>query len=148
MRRTEDERNIELGTAFFHGWISSKIEDFAQRLQIPASQLAGRLAELLSGETQRETLGVVHHLPRVQRAPAQADQVLEPVALADGPHSDQAQEAVSRKRGPRGWWAKLTKEQRSAEMKRQMKKWSPDAKLRWRHKGRVPEQFSPPKLPR
>lgn len=149
MRRTNDEhaeRQIEIGIAFFHGWVSKAAEEFAQRLQIPAAELTGRLGELLSIQAGREPLGAVHHVPRVQRAPIKASQAVEQVAVANSASSNTAQEDLPRKGGPRVYWASMTKEQRSAEVKRRMKLWSPEARVKWRNKGHNKPVFQIPKL--
>lgn len=138
MRRAYDEH--ELAVAFFHGWISKSIEEFAQRIGLSPSELTGRLAELLSTETRGEELGSVNRVPGVQAETPKADQNVEPVAVAHRSSGNRTQEAVpgtAAVKRPNPWATFTTPEARAKEMKRRMSLWPLDAKLRWMRKGRV-----------
>lgn len=127
------DANLEKAIAYIHGRIAIQIETFAQSLGLPASDLAARVGTLLFGQTGREPLGPEDRMPFMHRETAKGGKTVEPLAVASRTRSKAPVKAQSK---IKNYWANMTPEQRQAEMKRRQRKWSPEAKAKWRKEGR------------
>lgn len=110
-----EKRNYETQIAYIHGRIEAQLDAFAHSLNLPAAELAYRVGALLLAAQGGESLGPNHNLSFVRNATAQRHQAVEPLALAGSTHSKASH-------GPKTYWSKMTKLQRSREMKRRMAK--------------------------
>jgi hypothetical protein len=105
------ERETIYASARVEGWL----EEYAKRKELVAGELIASVARALLGEQEQGQPGQ----PRVKPVG------VKPVAKR-GPYGPRRQPKVMtpQKSGARGWargWGGMTKEQRSAEMKRRMK---------------------------
>ncbi len=136
----------------------SYIDQFAARIQerillfsaetgISADRVTTRLSELFSPPGSR----VQHYVSELREETPRIRGGVEPLALAQHAHrratpptieagrsaSEDDEHALSRPRSQhRSYWARMTPEERSAESARRRKKWSPEAKAKWRGGGR------------
>jgi hypothetical protein len=116
--RRHEEDNLAVQIAYIHGRIEAQLESFAQSLNIPSSQLASRVGALLLGAQGGEIVGPARGVSKLRREAAAGSSSVEPVEMAGGTRGG----AQNRSKGPKGYWAKLTPEQRSEEMRRRYKK--------------------------
>ena len=133
---TTNERSIEIAIAHLHGRIENQIEQFSAGFGIQANWVAARISDLLSPEGTR----IQHHMSTVRIETTGMDRELEPLALAIDAHSSETPTATQAGRktgGSRAYWTKMTPEQRSAEMKKRLNKWSPQAKEKWSKKAKM-----------
>lgn len=115
--RRNEEENIAVQIAYIHGRIEAQLESFAQSLNIPASQLTSRVGALLLGSQGGEIVGSSRGVSKLRRETSAGDSSVEPLEVASSTRS----RASNRKKGVKGYWAKLTPEQRSDEMKKRYK---------------------------
>jgi hypothetical protein len=121
--------NDEVQVAYLHGRIEAEIERFASSMGISPLELTERLVELLLPPGKRAG----NRLPVLQsNSPARRSPVAK-VEVAVEPHGRRPQNReVGATSAIKKYWQKMTREQRSAEVRRRMKKWSPEAKKKWR----------------
>jgi hypothetical protein len=113
-----NEESIAVQVAYIHGRIEAQLEAFANSLNIPAAQLTSRVGALLLGSQGREDMGPARRVSKLRRETAAGSCTVEPVEVAGSTRGG----ASNRRKGPKGYWAKLTPEQRSEEMRRRYKK--------------------------
>lgn len=138
MTRGTNDRDFEFAIAQLYGQINIQIQQFAATVGVQASRIAERLSELLSPERERvfnhmsamrvETTGV-HRTMESMEMVVNAHSGKTPLGLEAGRETRKANS--HRKVGPRSYWAALTPEQRSKEMRKRMKKWKPESRARW-----------------
>lgn len=117
MRGQSDAVNFELAIAHLHGRVEQQIQQLAAEVGISANRIASGLAALLSPSWQ----GVFNNLPAVRGEAPGARRGMEPLALAVHAHSGEAQPSAKAQPATReipAYWAAMTPEQRSAEVKR------------------------------
>ena len=119
----------EVKVAYLHGRLEAEIERFASSMGISPLELTERLVELLLPQGKRSG----HRLPVLQHdSPARRVPVAK-VEVAVEPHGSRPQDRESKPTSAiQAYWQNMTEAQRSAEMRRRMRKWSPEAKKKWR----------------
>ena len=106
MRSKNGTNQVEIGIAFFHGYVSAQLESFARGISVPSHILAARLGTLLLGQTGRELLGTEDPVPDMRGTTTAARKPMEPMAVAGGTHGGKTPRV---KRGKRNWFSKLDK---------------------------------------
>lgn len=158
MRKGIDEQKLRESIAYIHGRIERELEAFAGSLALPAVELTQRVGALLLGQGQ----WTGDRLPSVpsRRSALDSRQRSIPVAALESAiesHGGGAQsrlilpapspgtsEAPTRQMtAQQQYWASKTPEQRSAEMRKRMKKWSPTAKAKWQGTGKGKKKLKP-----
>lgn len=104
-------------------------ELLAEGFGLPATELAAGLAGALLAKTGGQALGARHQLSALRPKAAKRSQAVEPVAVARGSHR-------GAQNPQKTYWARMTKAQRSAEIARRRRKWSPEARAKWQHKNK------------
>jgi hypothetical protein len=107
--------------AFIHGYLDAKVENFAEGMGIPKSVLARWVSDVLSPSRAGHDAGVsalrgggaegVDELPQAQVAHGSRRHAQDP---------DRERAAKSR-RGIKAYWARMTAEERRAEIERRMR---------------------------
>lgn len=116
-------KHVETYIAYLHGRFEKEIELHAKAIGCPEIELAKRVGNLLAGHTQEQQL----MLEGVSNLPAEATKPhkrLRKVEVPDSTRSNSAQKS---------YWQRMTPEQRKAEMRRRQRKWTPEAKAKWKH---------------
>ena len=67
-KRSGYEDSLASGIAYLHGWVTRSIEVVAERIGVPAPELASRLGILLCGTADRTLLRAQHHLSKMRDA--------------------------------------------------------------------------------
>ena len=114
-----NEPNIDFALAELFGAVKQQIIFFAAETGVSANWVAARVSTLLCPERP----GILDPLPPVQHGSTATRRAVEPLALAEHAHSSEAPATVEARRtnnGGRGYWAKMTPEERSAEILRRM----------------------------
>lgn len=115
------DKQFEIISAYIHGRIEAQIEAFAETLNIPKSQLTNRLGTLLLSNPQPRDENSMRIL---RRKTAKTHKPVRKVAVDSNARKNSTRKTASRKVGrPKkkvGYWASMTPEQRSEEMKRRL----------------------------
>lgn len=138
-----NEQQLRERIAYIHGRIEREIEAFAASLALPAVALTSRLGALLLGLDERDA----HRLPDVSMDARQGGRVLAEVESAGQSHGGVAQSRGQLTAGNgtgkaatnkvrRNYWANKTEEERIKEMARRRRKWTPEARAKWKSGGK------------
>lgn len=114
-------RNYESQIAYIHGRIEHEIEGFANSLGIPTLVLTERLAELLHARRS----GVEDSMPGLREISSKRSEKLgKTLEVAERTHlgSQAIKSPKPAKKRTNSYWANMTPEQRSAEIKRRFAK--------------------------
>jgi hypothetical protein len=103
---------IEVSVAYIHGRIEAQLEAFAQSLDIPAWELAGRVGALLLGAESWSVLGTEDRVPSVSGSATERSKTARKVAVDGGTHRSSAQKA---------YWERMTPKQRRQEVRRRQR---------------------------
>lgn len=126
-------------TLYALGYIRCWLESYSSSSTLSADELATGVATLLLGQTGRQGMGLDNRLSSLRSNSAKRSKILESLEMARRPHgktpkrvmSARGRAAISRaqkkrwrkvKGGQAAYWARMTPEQRSAEMKRRLQK--------------------------
>lgn len=108
-------KTLDVSIAYIHGRLDQQVEAYAQDLGIPSNELASRLASLLHAEGQRTQ----HNVSALRsEMPGLGKAVAEMESNGDAHRQPQKRQKRSKPTGIKGYWAKMTVGQRSAEMNR------------------------------
>lgn len=142
MRGKSQKNEIARQIAYVHGRIEHKVQVFDSRLK----QEVEAFADSIGAPRELFTEGVGQLLPAVGQwgsNPVPRMRVSAPKGIklgrpveATGHTQEHPKPSVTKPNKQKFYWAKMTPEQRSAEMARRRKKWSPEALAKWSHKGR------------
>lgn len=122
MKTYDHQRSLEVSQARLLGRLEAQIEIFATSLGVPTIELAERMGHLLSPPAGGPLLGADDRVPHMRQAATPRDRVSRPLALAGSTHGKTPRN--DRRVGGSGvksYWAKMTKAERAAEMKRRAK---------------------------
>jgi hypothetical protein len=139
----QSKRRADEIAVYVFGRVEQWIEDYAKSNNLPANELAERVAGLLFSQTGRQILGAPNRVPTLRGNSAGFDQSMEQVALARGSHRgaqvdrfseagrarivqaqkrrwakhhEKKKKSSTRPHPLSTYWAKMTPEQRSKEM--------------------------------
>jgi len=113
--RINENESLAVQIAYIHGRIEAQLEAFAQSLGLPTADLTGRMGSLLLYPQGGEIVGLARGVPKLRSKTAAGSKAVEPMAVVSGSRSGASGNAKS-------YWAKMTPEQRSAEMRKRYKK--------------------------
>lgn len=100
---------IEIQTAYIHGYLEAKIENFAESAGISSSELTKRLGALFLGTTNWELLGTEDRVSKLSRKTTKRNKTTRKMTMARSTS------------GITSYWNKMTPAQRKAEVKRRRK---------------------------
>jgi hypothetical protein len=148
MKGRPNEQQLRERIAYIHGRIERELEAFAATLALPPLALTARVGALLLGVEP----GDVHHLSDVPLASGEGSGTVAEMEGAGESHGrgtrtrgqlaarsgtgsptpHQVKGSVAQKK----YWGDKTPEERSKEMARRRRKWSPEARAKWKGGGK------------
>jgi hypothetical protein len=133
MKGTTNVKLIE-AIAYLHGRLELEIEYYCHHQGIDPLETTSFVGARLIG-TPMDHVSAVLQAARAQHSAAPK------VEVAHRAHGGRAQAAEKRTarqiathKVAKGYWGKLSPEERSREMRRRMRKWKPEAKRNWKKK--------------
>jgi hypothetical protein len=148
-RGMRNEPDIDTAISELFGGIKLQIIYFAAETGISAHRVAERVSALLHPERER----LLHQMSSMQRETARVRGPVEPLALAQHAHSGEAPLTIEASRStpdekgdkprlkrrsagdatnPNSYWGKMSPEERRVESARRRRKWTKEAKLKWK----------------
>lgn len=107
----------EIAISYIHGRLEAEIEGFARAIGCPVQLLTSRLVELLQPGRPRSS----DRMPTLSREATQGNETIQKVEVVSSPRGNKTPDGVKTKAsGPAAYWAKMTKKQRSLEMKKRL----------------------------
>lgn len=148
-RGSHDEQTLRERIAYIHGRLEYQIEAFADSLNVPRLELTQRLgaiflgvgegyadylSDLQSGRYHLEAGSGSGTAPEVEGAVSSHGSLPQPERPQESVRPRQAAQDQVEHRGSaqKGYWAKMTPQQRRNEMRRRQAKWGKEAVKKWR----------------